>query len=114
MVYYSLIALGNQVMRDGKTREGLHRELQVLCFEMEAAGLMDSFPCVVIRGTCDYADSHKNKLWQQYAASTAAAYAKELVNVISAAEVVVFPVSGTEPGKRNINVSMPVSFKVTR
>lgn len=45
-------------------------------------GLMDTFPCVVIRGICDYADSHKNKIWQPYAAATAAAYAKELLRVI--------------------------------
>jgi hypothetical protein len=51
----------------------------LLCFEMEAAGLMDSFPCQVIRGICDYSDSHKNKDWQRYAAATAAAYAKELL-----------------------------------
>ena len=49
---------------------------------MEAAGLMDSFPCLVIRGICDYADSHKNKKWQPYAAATAAAYMKELLSVI--------------------------------
>jgi nucleoside phosphorylase len=55
---------------------------------MEAAGLMDDFPCLVIRGICDYADSHKNKRWQPYAAATAAAYAKELLNVISATQVV--------------------------
>src|SRR3989440_3608490 len=45
-------------------------------FEMEAAGLMDSFPCLVIRGICDYADSHENDRWQPYAAAVAAAYAK--------------------------------------
>jgi hypothetical protein len=54
---------------------------------MEAAGLMNSFPCLVVRGICDYADSHKNKRWQPYAAATAAAYAKELLLVIPAAEV---------------------------
>ena len=43
---------------------------------------MDNFPCLVIRGICDYADSHKNKRWQQYAAATAAAYAKEIISVI--------------------------------
>jgi nucleoside phosphorylase len=43
---------------------------------------MDSFRCLVIRGICDYADSHKNKIWQPYAAATAAAYAKELLLVI--------------------------------
>jgi nucleoside phosphorylase len=56
--------------------------------EMEAAGLMDSFPCLVIRGICDYADSHKNKMWQPYAAATAAAYARELLNVITGREIV--------------------------
>jgi nucleoside phosphorylase len=48
-------------------------------FRMEAAGLMNHFPCLVIRGICDYSDSHKNKVWQGYAAMTAAAYAKDLL-----------------------------------
>lgn len=43
---------------------------------------MDSFPCLIIRGICDYADSHKSKNWQPYAAATAASYAKELLLVI--------------------------------
>ena len=59
----------------------------VLCFEMEAAGLMNSFPCLVIRSICDYADSHKNKRWQPYATATAAACAKEVLLVIPPAEV---------------------------
>jgi nucleoside phosphorylase len=82
-IHYGLIASGDQVMRDGATRERLRKELDVLCFEMEAAGLMDEFPCLVVRGICDYADSHKNKQWQGYAAATAAAYAKELLSVIT-------------------------------
>lgn len=60
----------------------------VLCFEMEAAGLVNSFPCLVIRGICDYADSHENKRWQGYAAGTAAACAKEVLSAIPAADVV--------------------------
>jgi nucleoside phosphorylase len=39
---------------------------------MEAAGLMLDFSWIVIRGVCDYADSHKNKQWQGYAALAAA------------------------------------------
>jgi hypothetical protein len=55
---------------------------------------------LVIRGICDYADSHKNKRWQAYAAGTAAAYAKELLSVIPAAEVVLTPtVDETRDGK---------------
>ncbi|RYP83459.1 hypothetical protein DL769_001362 [Monosporascus sp. CRB-8-3] len=88
VVHYGTIASGNQVMRDGSTRDKVSKEFGgVLCFEMEAAGLMNSFPCLVIRGICDYADSHKNKKWQAYAAGTAAAYAKEILSVIPPAEV---------------------------
>lgn len=54
---------------------------------MEAAGLINSFLCLVIRGICDYADSHKNKQWQAYAAATAAAYGKEVLSVIPPASV---------------------------
>ena len=85
---YGTIASGNQVIKDGLTRDRLSSELGgVLRFEMEAAGLMNSFPCLVIRGICDYADSHKNKRWQGYAAATAAACAKEVLSTIPAAEV---------------------------
>jgi nucleoside phosphorylase len=88
VVHYGTIASGNQVIRSAARRDGLSAELGgVLCFEMEAAGLMNSFPCLVIRGICDYADSHKNKKWQAYAAAVAAAYAKELLMVIPAADV---------------------------
>jgi len=90
-IHYGLIASGNQVMRDGLYRERLRKELNVLCFEMEAAGLMDNFPCLVIRGICDYADSHKNKRWQAYAAATAAAYAKELLYIIPQSRVIETP-----------------------
>ena len=81
-IHYGLIASANQVMKDGETRERLRKALNVLCFEMEAAGLMNTFPCLVIRGICDYADTHKNGSWQPYAAAVAAAYAKELVCII--------------------------------
>jgi nucleoside phosphorylase len=88
VIHYGTIASGNQVMRDGITRNKVSAELGgVLCFEMEAAGLMNSFPCLVIRGICDYADSHKNKKWQAYAAGTAAACAKEVLLVIPPADV---------------------------
>ena len=87
VIHYGLIASANQVMRHGVTREKIRRDLGILCFEMEAAGLMNDFPCLVIRGICDYSDTHKNKRWQPYAAATAAAYAKELLETIPAADV---------------------------
>ncbi|GKZ87351.1 hypothetical protein AnigIFM59636_003769 [Aspergillus niger] len=83
VVHYGLIASGNQVIKHAQTRDQLAAQLNILCFEMEAAGLMDNFPCLVIRGVSDYSDSHKNKAWQGYAAATAAAYAKQLLATIS-------------------------------
>ncbi|KAN0070269.1 hypothetical protein V8E54_011850 [Elaphomyces granulatus] len=87
IIHYGLIGSADQVMRHGVTREKLRQDRGILCFEMEAAGLMDNFPCLVIRGICDYSDTHKNKNWQPYAAATAAAYAKELLGVISPVQV---------------------------
>jgi nucleoside phosphorylase len=78
-IHYGLIASANQLMKDASIRDKLAAEKEVLCFEMEAAGLMNHFPCLVIRGVCDYSDSHKNKEWQGYAAMAAAVYAKHLL-----------------------------------
>lgn len=82
VIHYGTIGSLNSVIKDGATRDRLKADFNVLCVEAEAAGLMDSFPCLVIRGICYYADSHKSKMWQPYAAATAAAYAKELLSLI--------------------------------
>jgi nucleoside phosphorylase/tetratricopeptide (TPR) repeat protein len=82
-IHYGLIASGDQVMKDSKTRDRLAQQHGILCFEMEAAGIMDELPTLVIRGICDYCDSHKQKQWQGYAALTAAAYAKSLLSVMT-------------------------------
>jgi nucleoside phosphorylase len=83
-IHYGNIASSNQLQISAPTRNRLHEELGVICFEMEGAGVMQKHPCLVIRGICDYSDSHKNKKWQPYAAATAAAYAKELLEIIPA------------------------------
>ncbi|KLU85493.1 hypothetical protein MAPG_04516 [Magnaporthiopsis poae ATCC 64411] len=83
VVHYGLIASANQRMKDAAVRDSLAAEKGVLCFETEAAGLMDNFPCLVIRGICDYSDSHQNKDWQGFAAMMASAYAKDLLNHIA-------------------------------
>lgn len=78
-VFYGLVASANRVIKDSKLRDQLSQRYGIMCFEMEAAGVMNMFPSLVIRGICDYSDSHKNKRWQGYAAMAAAAYAKELI-----------------------------------
>ena len=82
VIHYGLIASANSLMKDRSIRNALVENYDVLCFEMEAAGLMNNFPCLVIRGICDYSDAHKNDSWQGYAAANAAAYAKELLEII--------------------------------
>ncbi|KAK6522105.1 hypothetical protein TWF281_002672 [Arthrobotrys megalospora] len=88
-IHYGIIASANQVMKDGKRRNDIIKETvqwagaAALCFEMEAAGLMNDFSCLVVRGICDYSDGHKNKDWQPYAAINAAIYAKELLKQVS-------------------------------
>ncbi|KAH8804492.1 violaceus kinesin [Xylogone sp. PMI_703] len=82
-IHYGLIASGNQVMKSGRKRDQISKSFGgVLCFDMESAGVMNEFPCLVIRGISDYADIHKNKEWQAYAAAVAAAYAKEVINAL--------------------------------
>ncbi|KEY74083.1 hypothetical protein S7711_10326 [Stachybotrys chartarum IBT 7711] len=63
-------------MKSGEERDDVAKRDGVIGFEMESAGIWDVFPCIVIKGVCDYADSHKIKLWQRYAAATAAACTK--------------------------------------
>ena len=74
-------------MKDAKKRDEIVKQADVLCFDMEAAGLMNHFPCLVIRGICDYSDTHKNNKWQGYAAMAAAAYAKDLLSLIAPTRV---------------------------
>jgi nucleoside phosphorylase len=82
VVHYGLIASGNSVIKNAILRDELRDRHSIICFEMEAAGLMNVLPVAIIRGISDYADSHKNDKWQHYAAATAAAYAKGLLKVI--------------------------------
>ncbi|KAK2776656.1 nacht and ankyrin domain protein [Colletotrichum kahawae] len=86
-VHYGLIASANQLVKDSKLRDKLATDHGVLCFEMEAAGLINHFPCLVVRGICDYSDSHKNKDWQGFAAMMAAAYTSDLLRQITPTEV---------------------------
>ncbi|KAJ9413554.1 nucleoside phosphorylase domain-containing protein [Fusarium oxysporum] len=83
-IHYGVIASGNKLIKDAATRDSLLEDIghRCLCVEMEAAGLMNRFPCLVIRGICDYADSHKNDQWHGYAAATAAAFAVELLEYV--------------------------------
>jgi nucleoside phosphorylase len=79
MIHYGLIASGDTVVKSGEDRDAIATREGVIAFEMEGAGVWDKLPCVVIKGVCDYADSHKNKDWQNYAAAAAASCMKALL-----------------------------------
>jgi nucleoside phosphorylase len=85
-LHHATIDFGNRLVEEGKMCERPSQDNNLLCLEMEASGLHHP-PSLVVRGICDYANSHKNKPWQQYAAATAAAYAKELLKCISSNQI---------------------------
>jgi hypothetical protein len=82
VIHYGIIATSSSVAKHTPTREEIGQKHRAICLEMEAAGLMNNFPCIVIRGISNYADTHQNDQWQPYAAATAAACAKELLEYV--------------------------------
>ncbi len=88
-MHYGVIASSDEEIECGVTRDVAKEALGVgvLCFEREAAGLMNDFPCLVVRGISDYADTHKSTTWIGYAAAAAAACAKELLEIMPPQEV---------------------------
>ncbi|GFG03981.1 Pfs domain protein [Aspergillus lentulus] len=79
IIHYGCILSGNSVIKSARRRDELAREYNAIAIEMEAAGMMNILPVAVIRGISDWADAEKNDVWQEYAAATAAAVAKELL-----------------------------------
>ncbi|KAM0203118.1 hypothetical protein ACHAPI_001292, partial [Fusarium lateritium] len=78
-VFIGRIGSGNTVMKSGEDRDQIATQNNLIAFEMEGAGVWDEVPCILVKGICDYADSHKNKAWQDFAAATAAAVAKAIL-----------------------------------
>ncbi|KAJ5219597.1 hypothetical protein N7468_008801 [Penicillium chermesinum] len=72
-IHFGHVGSGDTVMKSGQHRDKTASPWKLVAFEMEASGVWDMLPCLVIKGVCDYSDSHKNKSWQEYAATTAAA-----------------------------------------
>ncbi|KAJ6260517.1 phosphorylase superfamily protein [Drechslerella dactyloides] len=81
VVHFGTIASGDSVIKSAEDRDKIARETKAIAFEMEGAGIWDTLPCIVVKGVCDYADTHKNKKWQNFAAATAACAAKALLGL---------------------------------
>lgn len=69
MMHFGTFASGDTVMKSGEDRDKIAAQENVIAFEMEGAGVWEIFPSVIIKGVCDYADSHKSKRWQEVSKS---------------------------------------------
>lgn len=78
-IFIGRFASADTVMKSGDHRDQIAKQYNIIAFEMEGAGLWDECPCIVVKGICDYSDSHKNKIWQPFAAATAAAAVKAML-----------------------------------
>jgi nucleoside phosphorylase len=83
-VFIGRIGSGNTVMKSGADRDQIADRHNLIAFEMEGAGAWGEVPCIVVKGIWDYADSHKNKAWQDFAAATAAAVARAILGQYAA------------------------------
>ncbi|PYH67355.1 purine and uridine phosphorylase [Aspergillus vadensis CBS 113365] len=75
-IHVGRMGLSSAAMESGKQRDELAQREGIIGLEIEGAGVCSLFPSLVIKGVCDYADSHRNEDWQDYAAATAAACTK--------------------------------------
>ncbi|KAJ4256248.1 hypothetical protein NW762_009328 [Fusarium torreyae] len=78
-IFVGRIGSGNTVMKSGEDRDRIAGRHNLIAFEMEGAGAWDEIPCIIVKGICDYADSYKNKTWQDFVAATAASVAKAIL-----------------------------------
>ncbi|KAK6347497.1 hypothetical protein TWF718_005338 [Orbilia javanica] len=78
-IHVGLVGSGDMVIKSGEHRDGWAKSEGIIAFEMEGAGVSGTIQCIVVKGVSDYADSHKNKEWQNFAAATAASALKALL-----------------------------------
>ncbi|RAO74243.1 uncharacterized protein BHQ10_010255 [Talaromyces amestolkiae] len=92
VVHIGRIASADTVMKSGTHRDKLAVAEGIIALEMEGAGVWDNFPCIIIKGVCDYADSHKDSKWQLFAAANGAAAAKTFLEYVNIDTRIVSPV----------------------
>lgn len=100
-IHYGIIGSSNALMISSEKRNIAYEQCGIICFEMESAGVMGKHQALVVRGICDYADSHKHKRWQKYAAATAAACTKEILLHVPKTHVSQMHVPQKSSGKQN-------------
>lgn len=89
-IFQGLIGSADILQKNAGDRDRLRDEFKVRAIEMEASGLQTAAwaqgkQIYVVRGICDYCDKHKNDDWQNYAAASAAAVARVLIETLPVA-----------------------------
>lgn len=90
-IHIGPIASSNTVLKNATVREYLRKNFKIKAVEMEASGIAEAAwqngkGYFVIRGICDFANDDKNKRWQPYAASAAAAFTREIIETMPVTE----------------------------
>ena len=88
-IFHGAIASADHLQKNRTIRDQLRERFAAKAVDMEGVGVAEAarqlgIDYLVIRGTCDYCDSHKNDRWQNYAAVAAAAYCRALIEEIAA------------------------------
>ena len=83
-IHGGAIGTADILLKDPSIRDRLRDDHGVRAVEMEGSGMQTAAwlanrQFIVVRGACDYADTHKNDDWQHYAALTAASVARCLI-----------------------------------
>ncbi|KAL7917916.1 hypothetical protein ACQKWADRAFT_324255 [Trichoderma austrokoningii] len=85
-IHIGIVGSGDSVFKSGEHRDGIAKPKGIIAFEMEGAGITEEIPCVVVKGVCDYADCHKSKKWQDFAAATAASALQAILDYMPPAK----------------------------
>lgn len=93
-IHFGICGSEDVVMRSGNYTRGLLKSRGIMTIDMESRGIWHAASSdkarevVVIRGVSDYADSHKNDAWQEYAAMASACTIKAFVESFKGMEQV--------------------------
>lgn len=111
LIHFGRVASGDSIMRSSYHRDDIAAECKIIAFEMEGAGVWDTFPTMVVKGVSTYADSHKDDRWQEYAAVRAAACTKAVLSEWRVTEKVI---SGNYSPLSQATTSVWIAFEYIR
>lgn len=82
-VHQGLVGSADQVMKNANMRDELAMKYEIIGYEMEAVGVMETTSRLTIRGISDYAYGNKNDDWHSHASLSAAVCSKEVLKINS-------------------------------